>query len=466
MYVKVKNAKFFLFEKYTGIPLYIGETQNEIIVTFHFGGLLVLSKIDYQEVKYLNLPELGFIEPIFVQTYNNTFLITDSSAHVVCLIDRNMHILWQFGEFSNPGFNTNLLCVPVNAFIFQNHLYISEQRNHRILKINFPNREVIHQWGINNEVGQTDGRLWAPQMTILNNELYIVMCKASRICIYKVLSNNSISLFWGMPLFSKSLFSFPRACSYSEQNKMLAVCDTYHNRICLFDSIGRLRKIIDSREGMPILWPRCVVWVEDQLVATDSTKNKLLFFTSNGEYLYSIDLSEIISTKEWIQSVSFRNDTLLIAYEKFVVIISVERKSILFNSSSLIEMNDVHQALFLQDGSVLVADTGNNRLVIFRNNQVNIITQIPYNGVKKRLKKPRMVLESNNNLFIVNSGTSQIYICDHHLTTIKHIFGNNRGLSDTRFSIPRWISPGPYGKFYISDTDNHRIVLCTLPSDK
>lgn len=285
------------------------------------------------------------------------------------------------------------------------------------------------------------------------------MCKGCNIHIKKIDARNKLADFFGAPLVISSDFNFPRACDYSFAYQTLAVCDTYHNRICFYDYHGNNIASCTHINDMRLTWPRCIKWVGEDLLIANSCQQQIICATKGQHIKWELTIDKEIAADEWIQAVDIYNDVLLVAFESRVIQYDLKRDDVVWTSESLdIQFSDIHHATYISD-SILISDTGNNRLVLVHNSSARIIDCLSHNNKYINLRKPRMAMITDKKAYIVNSGTSQIYICDRDFQEIKYIYGGNRGLDYQRFSIPRWICPGPGDKIYISDTDNHRIAL-------
>ncbi|MCI8332273.1 MAG: hypothetical protein HFE78_05570 [Clostridiales bacterium] len=451
-----------IFEKYkNNKPLFLTETENEIIITMQPARLLVISKDDFGITLDLDLLMIHAIEPYFVQKLDDRFLITDSSNSTVRLIDSSLHIYWQYGEFNTPGSLPNQLSVPVNAIKKGDFVVISEQRSHRIIIVDYFTNKIVHQFGVTNHVGCDTSFLWAPQAVFINDSLFVVMCKGANIYIRKVTDDGkNVEDYYGRPVIIESKMNFPRACDYSPSKQLLAVADTYHDQILVFNMEGEIIETINESVIPGLHWPRCVKWLENDLIVANSVLRNIVILDQYYKIKQKIDIPSNFLPNQWIQAVDLHWNIMLIAFETEVILFDINTEEIIWSTQDLqLHMRDIHHAQFLSGNRILISDTGNNRGLLIQDNEVTVIQKFMYKNEEVCLKKPRMMLMNDEYLYIVNSGTSQIYVCNHDASHIKYIFGEGRGLDDKKLSIPRWLCPGIDGMFFISDTDNHRVVL-------
>ena len=117
------------------------------------------------------------------------------------------------------------------------------------------------------------------------------------------------------------------------------------------------------------------------------------------------------------------------------------------------------------NSDLYVADSGNNRIQLFRWNQRNGIT-VAGKGSSKvtiELNEPSgIVLDGDRHLFIVDSGNHRIIGSDEN--GFRCIFGcsGESGSTNDKLSNPHTMSFDSYGNIYVTDRDNHRIQKMSL----
>lgn len=448
-------------------PLSINVSNSYVFVGCANSEVVVLDKFSLNIVKQLELKAINVIEPIYINSCGEkNIIIADSLSHTVKLIDYNLNVLWQYGNDGEPGDEFDYLCVPTYAIQYYDFFIIAEQRNHRVLILS-KNKEIIKQFGVSNYVGMSGEYLWAPQITLLNDWLYIIMCKGG--CVYAKKYNINTSVcehVYGQPLFKYSNLNLPRSCHYSNDNGCLIVSDTYHNRIIIYDSNGEEKSTIESTDRGNLKWPRCTLWHDSKhFYVVDSQNRRVLYMTVTGCVEKQFLLPNYLASGEWPQSIDFYDGKMMIAFQSQVAVFDKESYALLYNTIQFgIQMKDVHFACYTNEGEIIIADTGNDRLIVINDEKIQYIESLRIGKTNLPLKKPRCVSVYQNYYYIVNSGNSKIYICERKTLFVVGIYGGERGLDIDRMSMPRWITHCYKVFFAISDSDNHRIILRDLSS--
>ena len=106
-----------------------------------------------------------------------------------------------------------------------------------------------------------------------------------------------------------------------------------------------------------------------------------------------------------------------------------------------------------------VADSGNNRIQLFRLNQRNGITVVGKGSAKLTIElnlPSGIVLDGDQHLFIVDSGNHRIVGSDEN--GFRCIFGcSGFGRTNDKLTYPRAISFDSYGNIYVTDFGNNRM---------
>lgn len=311
-------------------PLYMKIFQDKIIITCIPAFMLIYSRTNFHLLHFINLKQFNFIEPIWVEPLeDNSYLIVDSSTHVVQIIDNNGKTLWIYGTWGNPGSQNQQLFIPVSAKVLSNgNILVAEQRNHRVIEISREGK-VVAEYGKNGWVGSIDDLLWAPNIAdVRDNEKEVILsqCKGANINLVSVnIETKKIrSIFGSLPII-KSELNFPRACDWSDINLELLVCDTGHNRILIYDLKGRIINEIENTSMGRLFWPRCAKWFDGNILIADSRNRRVLIVDREGTVIkawYSI-FEGVFPNSEWFQCAEIRDNKLLVASETVVAIYSI-----------------------------------------------------------------------------------------------------------------------------------------------
>ena len=208
-----------------------------------------------------------------------------------------------------------------------------------------------------------------------------------------------------------------------------------------------------------IKFPRCAIFFKDNVMVADSGNRKLIVYDDmNARCTDIFSFDEKIAKGEWIQSIDYLDNNVLVAFEKEVVVISWENKKIIFNSRQQgYIFSDVHYACFGARNSIVVADNGNKRIAIIRNESIEYIYELKIDNQSVPLGAPRFVRIINDKIYIIDSKISTIYVCTLSSFEVVYRFGE-MGLSFLKINYPRWLCEGELNELFISDTANHRII--------
>jgi len=452
-------------------PIFVELSNSEILIVGTNGTFMIYDASTFDLRHSYDLRDIELVKPMFVlpsKIHQDQYYIIDSSNHVIKRIDKSKNILWSYGKFNLPSSDITLLNSPIFISECDEYIYISEQRNHRVLALSQTGK-FIYCYGVTGYVGTVEGRLWAPQGIVINKNLYIIMCKGGNISMSAIDKNNNIKQIYGTNVILSSNLNFQRSCEFSPKHNLVLVADTYHNRIVAFDAFtGNEEFEITEFSEEKLHWPRCAIWNNDMIVICDSRNQRIIECDMLGVLKDVIHMNRYYDTTEWIQSIQINNDELLVCYESNVLILDMKTKNLLWDAKSQGRTyRDVHFATYntaVGQSGIIVSDTGNNRVVFdnFSNIQVveNILTD---SGESVKLSKPRFARIVDEILYIANSRASQIFAVNCESFKIIQIYGGKRGCGENRLSKPRWLCSINEKYLYFSDTDNHRLVVANKP---
>lgn len=425
----------------------------------------------YEDYNFTKI-EIDFVEePIHIeQKKEDLFLVTDSLNHIVYEVDKSGCIQWFFGEKGEPGWNEKSIYMPMcSVYGKDGSIYIAEQRNHRILHIT-REKKIIKEIGRCLCVGLTNGRLWAPDFVLVDNDkdhVFAVLSKSGTIVQIKDGIYNTI---YGYNRINYSIFNFQRSCEWNEHLYKMLVADTGHNRVLVMDEYGKVEKELVSINKLQLQCPRCAVWINDKMLITDSRNKRVILLNAEYELIDEYDFNdfEFCQGSNWLQvAMMDKNCTQLLVSTSIDVKIFDLRNFALIWSSNKSQMKycDIHCVQF-ENEEIIITDTGNNRVVFVNNyRNIHILEYVNMDGKQIRLNRPRMAKRVEGGVLIVDSGNSKVYIIDNeYYANILYSSGEKRGMGPNSLSAPRWATLSK-NTLFISDTDNHRIVVKKIKGD-
>lgn len=424
------------------------------------------SKVYYFHAERMDVIDIGFMkEPIHVeQRDENTFLVTDSLSHIVYEIDVTGKVIWSYGRKDEPGTDSGEMFMPMCA-VYGKHdsIYIAEQRNHRIVQVS-QSKELLREYGKCSQVGLTSGRLWAPDFAMYDQKTSIVYAVLSKSGTIVEINGGDYRTIYGRELIDYSELNFPRSCEWNDKLHLLLVADTGHDRVVVMSENGHIEKVIADIGGRPLGSPRCAVWIDDDILVTDSRNKRILLLNLELEVLqeYCLYESEFCQGHKWLQ-VALMNKKqceLLVATSDTINVYSTPNIELMWSSDDCgLYFCDLHSVCYDGTGTI-VADTGHDRIVFM--NQAgctHVLEYVNTDSGRVKLNKPRLARRTNVGLIIVDSGSSRVYVIDNEFdANVLYSYGKRRGLSSNGLSAPRWATMGE-NEIIISDTDNHRIVI-------
>lgn len=445
-------------------PISINTFDKQIILTLYPARMIVLSKSDYKMKWDLDLTVIKMKYPLYVEPYSeNTFLITDSKNNMIHIIDTDLNIIWEYGKRDEHGIGEGLLFAPQRATSMQDEkILVSLRRGHCVLVIN-KEKHVEKIWGTPFSIGGNGSSLWLPQALYIENELFVVMCEGAHISILKLNKRTEKwESFYSCSPINKSYLCQPRSCDYSFDYNMLLISDTEHDRIVGYDLDGIQKLLIDDTIIPNLNSPRCCIFHKSNLFITSSRMRSIYYTSISGKLFDYYIFDKSVASGQWLQSIEYLNDKLLVAFEKEVILLDWKTKQLIWSSSECnLLLDDVHYAQYVDEDCYLISDNGNNRLIFINKEELHYINEVKSDGEIIKLSSPRFAKIMDDNLYIVNTQTiqTQILVCDPDTLNLTAVFGGIKGLGDNRYSMPRWICKGPNRTVFISDTGNHRVVL-------
>ncbi len=460
----ITENKKWDFSKYHPFTLHILYNQLAITTKKHE---IVFFDTTTESINVLEIDSIFSNVLCLAERDHDHFYAVDCASHIVAIINRKGETEWIYGEIRKPGVKIGQLYVPTRVEqLSMNLLVISEQRTSRISVVNTESGNVT-TIGTSSWIGDDTHRLWAPNFIKGQESWYIVMCRGSRIAIRKYNKESSCweKSYGSMP-FSYSEFNTPRAIEINTDLKMCLIADTYHDRVVVYNLCNNSKhKILDRELLCDLSWPRAAIWDNDKVIVADSKNRRIIESTIEGNVLECVQLSDRLFPNQWITSIDlYRKEGLAFLYISFetgwCVYDFLHHDMVEIDDGTEIENGylDIHSIKYNKE-AVIIADTGNNRIVIKTRKNITVFSEFERDqGTPIVLSKPRFANFWGDELWIVNSGKSEILRVSSNMKKCIARYGVERGMDENAFSLPRWCCLDGEGGVYISDTDNHRIA--------
>ena len=217
----------------------------------------------------------------------------------------------------------------------------------------------------------------------------------------------------------------PHGIAIDKSNNYLYVAEFGSNRIQVFDASIKPRIKFGSQSsgkpgfcGQELYWPAGITIHNNEVFVAEAKNGRISVFDTNGDF------------------------KRIIGYGK------------------LIRPFDVAVA---NDGQILVADCAPNAKQCIRKYSLAGIHDDNFSIVKPghakdQLRNPHsLTIDSDGLILVADSGNNRVSVFKQD-GTFDHCFGIE-GTDDGQFKHPQGVALSPNGKLYVSDRDNHRVQV-------
>lgn len=392
------------------------------------GGLLRLPL--YGEATWLWRPgPADLLEPSSIHlTRENTLLVADPQLHVVTEVSITGDVLWRYGCLGSPGKKPGLLRAPTDCRQTVNGVIVADSMNDRVIEVDDDGTiiwEVGYSTTSTSLTSQWIGRLSSPRSAVrlANGETVIADTGNGRV-LY-VSANGKPITSWGRQLPAPRLFSHPRSLEFISEDRWL-VADTNNHRVIEVDQHGAVRRQYGDGEaggGQHLHWPRCArVDKQGLVIVADGLNRRVLWFNSSGAIVRESSLLHCRTRHEVFSLVDphdvrpLLNGNILCTDSAGSFVIEINKHDEIVWSYGLPGgvdhggLRDPHQAHRLSDGTTLIVDSLNHRLVHVgpRGSLISSISKLrTTSGDTYELYYPRAI-EPHGAGWIIVDGTSQL----------------------------------------------------------
>jgi DNA-binding beta-propeller fold protein YncE len=394
-----------------------------------------------------------------------TILIADPFRHAVTEIDRTGKTVWQYGALDHPA-NDAWHCSAPSAIksLADGRRLVADTRNHRIL--------VIDPAGAASELAVRDVPLCDPtDVAPLANGHYLI-CDTGNAWIREVDRQGDTVWHYGEPVAPRRYLSYPRSIAATGKGRFV-VADTGHDRIVeLGNGEVRVQPVQGERA---LFWPRCVRPLPSgSLLVADARNGRIVELSAEGRLLRQLvefDGGTVRQLRDPHDVRRLSNGHLLIADSTQDCVLEVDWSGTVYKifgtgtgtgagTGTGLRLKDPHSAQELADGSLLISDTGNHRILLVgaEGSLIREIHAVHSDRGCSRLQHPRYAEQSaDGTLVIVDTGHNRIL----GATSTGRFLWEFSRVPDSAVPYldqPRWATLVEPNELLVSDHFHHRIV--------
>ncbi len=391
------------------------------------------------------------------KTASGNILLADEFCHQVVEIDREGKVVWRFGETGNPGMKAGLIAGPRSAReLAPGTRLVTDSRNNRLLST---------RGTAVDETVRTPLPLCGPSFADRLPNGNTLICDSGNDWVFELDGSGSVVWQLGEPVAKRRSLSFPRSAQLTPGGTLL-VADTANDRIVEFTADGREASVLPAEQDL--FWPRCARNLPgDTFLLADSRQSRVVEVDRKGRLLRELSQvregDEIVMLSDPHDVRGIANDELLIVDSPLNVVLATHWDGTVswsLRHACGTELRDPHSAQQLEDGRVLVSDTGNHRVVIADpvTGQGIELTSFVEGAERLRFHHPRYAeMTDDGVLVIVDAGNNRVLAGTPDGVLLWQI-AEVAGSPLPSLAQPRWLELRGSNEIYVVDHRQHRIV--------
>lgn len=256
---------------------------------------------------------------------------------------------------------------------------------------------------------------------------------------------------YGPPVRPERMFSFPRSAEATPQGGVL-VCDSFHHRVVELDAGGAEIWSYDDGLVIPRSANRCA---DGRTVICDGVNGRVLVLSPQGTLERVVERVSGRALADPHHAV-LAGDRLLIVDSDLGEVFLVDSGDRVVNRWGRDLLDDPHHASLDASGRLLVADSGNRRVVLLAGEE--IAWQLD------GLRYPRFAgYGAGGRMLIADTDHARVLVLDPGGFPVREIGPviDCREFGDVPEEIrtPRWLSRDRWGRLAITDFWNSRVVI-------
>jgi hypothetical protein len=387
----------------------------------------------------------------------DTFLIADPFRHVVVEIDRGGNVVWQFGEAGKPSKEASRLSSPGSVRVLPDgRRLIADTRNHRVL--------LVNQNGTTVQLKPDEGELCDPMNATVLSDGHFLICDTGNHRVVETDPTGRIVWQFGNAAPQRHFLSYPRSVELTADQKYV-IADTAHDRIVEIEAGQVCERPCQARP--PLFWPRSARTLPSGgMLIADGRNGRVLEVAADGHVLkelYEIDLGGRNALRDPHDVRMLPNGHLLIVDSSQDLVVEADWSGEVHRAigdRGELKLSDPHTAQRLDDGCVVIADTGNHRILIVGPDGacVRQMYAIHADSSCYRLNFPRyMEIIDDGTMVIADTGNNRVLAATIAGRFIWE-FSRVPGTPLSHLNQPRWVKAISGCEVVICDHVHHRIL--------
>jgi hypothetical protein len=387
---------------------------------------------------------------------SDTLLVADPFRHVVVEVNRQGNIVWHFGLADQPARSSARLANPTAALhLADGRRLVADTRNHRIVDI--PQDGNARSIDLGGECLTEPG-----YANRLDCGSYLV-CDTGNRRVIEIEADGRIVWQCGRDLAARRHLSYPRSVEVTGPDSYL-VADTAHDRIV--EITGNQVKEHACQTQTALFWPRCVRALPGgNLLIADSRNARVVELSRDGQIINELQRIRMGGRCDLQDPHDVRmlaNGLLLITDSSLGLVIETDWEGNLqrvIGDRDRARLRDPHSACKIENRGVLVADTGNHRIVIAADNgEFQEFDTIYHDSCCYRLRLPRYAeMLGSDMMVIVDTGNNRVLAATPDGKFLWE-FADVPASPLKRLNQPRWVSVVNQNEVVICDHFHHRLL--------
>ncbi|WP_027085480.1 PQQ-binding-like beta-propeller repeat protein [Cohnella panacarvi] len=400
-------------------------------------------------------------------------LLTLRKKQKVILIDASGKIIWSFGKDRKPG--SGQLNVPMySCYLLQsNTVLIADSINSRVLEVDL-NGKILWQYGEAGTLGSEGQLLWKPTCAkrLPNGDTVIADSKNRR--IIRVTREKTVVSSLGEATIKRLILTYPRSVEELADGTFL-IANTHSNALVRIDS--DMSRMIDFYEniGNPFYWPRCTAtnMNRSEIVVCDGLNNRLVLL-EYPTFEEKHNLMQCQSGDSFLPLGDPHHLEINKTTGHYLVTLTENNEVIeLSRSGKLVRkwggLQDPHSAKYIENG-IVIADSDKHRITLHFDDQTiqHISSFVNSRGDVETFHRPRFATKYREGYLVMDTGNQRIVYIESKQSGVwngKVVEIDFPPNVISSLCNPRWIYIRENGSLIITDTENCRIIHCTVASD-